>query len=198
MKHPNYKKATNAAYNTLLGLTHTRFATDVLAVVDEMLPNCKTMTYGQACFMCGYDRSILESASEYGFSLVNKDKRFILYNELVPMGCARFTLAHEIGHAVLEHRNEKDDSAEKEANCFARNLLCPVPVADLLGIDTWEDYTRVFDVSPKAAKVAIEWAKSDRYYIEARSGSELWERTEAYIFGYDNPDEYYYKMAASM
>lgn len=198
MKGPNYKKATNAAYGTLLGLTHTRFSTDVLAVIDEMLPNCRAMTYGQACFLCGYDRATLEGASEYGFSLVKGSKRIILYNEFVPMGCARFTLAHEIGHAVLGHENEKDDSAEKEANCFARNLLCPVPVADLLGINTWEDYTRVFDVSPKAARIALEWGNSDRFYIEPQSGSELWDRAEAYILGYDNSDEYYYKMAASL
>ena len=38
-----------------------------------------------------------------------------------------FTLAHELGHILLGHR-EDGTAEEAEANCFAQQLLCPAPV----------------------------------------------------------------------
>ena len=39
----------------------------------------------------------------------------------------RFTLAHELGHRVLGHR-DSTPAEEREADCFASHLLCPEPV----------------------------------------------------------------------
>lgn len=38
-----------------------------------------------------------------------------------------FTLAHELGHILLGHR-ENAAAEEAEADCFAQQLLCPAPV----------------------------------------------------------------------
>ena len=38
-----------------------------------------------------------------------------------------FTLAHELGHIVLKHHSGQPWE-EREADCFAANLLCPAPI----------------------------------------------------------------------
>ena len=70
--------------------------------------------------------------------LINKNQ--------MPRHRIRFTIAHELGHIVLGHLQEigpgmpgklPEDHAlyevmEVEANCFARNLLCPAPAVQRL------------------------------------------------------------------
>lgn len=49
----------------------------------------------------------------------------VLYNDKVKsQKRRRFTLAHEIGHIILQHDND-DESQEAEANCFAAELILP-------------------------------------------------------------------------
>ena len=43
----------------------------------------------------------------------------------------RFTLAHELGHRVLQHC-DTHAALEREADCFASHLLCPTPVLQRL------------------------------------------------------------------
>ena len=64
-------------------------------------------------------------------------ERMILINPNDGWERRRFTIAHEFGHIILEHKldeceeilyrgSEKgDDCREKEANCFAANILVP-------------------------------------------------------------------------
>lgn len=67
----------------------------------------------------------------------------ILYNEKrSPALRIRFSVAHELGHILLGHHAETDEEKrfdrelyelqEEEANCFARNLLCPARALDKL------------------------------------------------------------------
>lgn len=79
----------------------------------------------------------VESLSFDGITKVSSDGTFcILYNKDRPIVRKRFTLAHEIGHIVLEHVSIFGDctqhskrSQEVEANAFASELL--VPAVDL-------------------------------------------------------------------
>jgi len=194
--YPDYKKATNSAYELLTLRTSFSLATNVFAIVEELLENCKLLTYGQVCFLYGYTPGMLLEASEYGFSIVKGNRRIILYNEAVPLGCIRFTIAHEIGHYVLKHQDEQDAGAEKEANCFARNLLCPVPVVFCMGLETAQDYVSMFDVTPKMATVSFDKKKSDRYYIT----KDLWnltaEMVDAHMMGFADINEYHQFLAS--
>ncbi|MBQ8074896.1 MAG: ImmA/IrrE family metallo-endopeptidase [Oscillospiraceae bacterium] len=76
-----------------------------------------------------------------------KNDAMILYNEKrTPPLRIRFSIAHELGHILLGHHAEEDREAlsgendarelyevqEEEANCFARNLLCPAPGVEAL------------------------------------------------------------------
>ena len=78
----------------------------------------------------------------------------------------RFTVAHEIGHIVLEHitfngqsSQYSSHSQEKEADCFAGNLL--VPIDDLKSYmknkdKTIEEIMNRYWVSKSVAGIAIK------------------------------------------
>lgn len=197
MNHaPNYKKATNAAYQLLAKKKLLALTTNVISIVEDLLEDCVIITYGQACFLYGYTLELLSKVSEFGFSIISGNKRIILYNENVPYGSIRFTVAHEIGHAVLKHRDEEDPAAEKEANCFARNLLCPIPVVYGLDLKGPADYVRVFTVTERMAKVAFDKRAVDRYYIANDMYALLLDMLDAFMMEFDGVDEYYHYIAS--
>jgi len=70
---------------------------------------------------------INEEKTIYGFSVFDeKYQRFVIYvDDLNAKGNKqRFSIAHEIGHIVLNHRENSFEN-EKEADYFAGYLLCP-------------------------------------------------------------------------
>jgi|GEM_PF-780411 len=88
----------------------------------------------------------------------------ILYKTNIPRVRQRFTVAHELGHAFLEHTsifgdNEQfcNSSREKEANAFAGELL--VPSADLKLFlsenKSLKDVMDRYDVSKETAMIAV-------------------------------------------
>lgn len=186
---PDYKKATNAAYKLIAERDQFSLATNVFAIAEQ-LDNCKVFTYAQTTFLYGTPLDNLLAASEYGFSIKNQGNRIIYYNEKMPLVCIRFTLAHEIGHAVLNHQDEDDPLAEKEANCFARNLLCPAPVISALELLFAKDYVAVFDVSADMARVAINHHSSDAYYIDKSYSEIIDDKLYAYNLGYESLAEF--------
>ena len=103
--------------------------------------------------------------SELGFTMKMGNRNYILYNEEKGYCTNRFTIAHEIGHIMLGHKTD-DSVAEREANCFARNLLCPVPVINGFNITKIDDYMGWFHVSDLMAENSIKNISSDRYYIK--------------------------------
>ncbi len=79
-------------------------------------------------------------------------------------GRRRFTLAHELGHVLLEHDGD-GDAREREANAFAAELLMPralvrrflVPPHGIFS-DPVAEVAGFFAVSREAARVAVETA----------------------------------------
>ena len=75
----------------------------------------------------------------------------------------RFTLAHEIGHILLGHMPAQLANGsiiearygwqEAEANCFASELLMPLPALEKFGVMSIAGICEVFDVSPDAARI---------------------------------------------
>ena len=186
---PDYKKATNAAYKLIAERDQFSLATNVFAIAEQ-LQNCRVYTYGQVNFLYGTPLETLCAASEYGYSIKKKGNRIIYYNEKMPLACIRFTLAHEIGHAVLGHRDEEDPAAEKEANCFARNLLCPAPVISAFELLFARDYVAMFDVSAEMARIAIDYHSSDVYYIDKALSDIIDDKIYAFNMGYESLVEY--------
>ena len=81
-----------------------------------------------------------------GFLVIKEGRSVIVLNKNHPPNRKRFTLAHEIGHYTLHKEldeifldsnltyfrskdySNKDSNIEKEANCFAAELLMPKPI----------------------------------------------------------------------
>lgn len=183
--YPDYKAATNAAYKLIAERDLFSVQTNVFAIAEQ-LDNCRVFSYGLTNFCFDTPLEVLLANSEYGFSIKKKDKRIIYFNEKMPLACIRFTLAHEIGHAVLGHQDEHDLSAEKEANCFARNLLCPLPIANALEVATEEDYISVFNISGTMARATVGRRTSDAYYIDKSYSDIIDDKLFAYNMGYES------------
>ena len=68
-----------------------------------------------------------------GATLIYRGRRIILYKESAPGGLRRlnWTIAHEIGHALLCHA-ESTRLSEAEADIFAAELLMPEPAVRML------------------------------------------------------------------
>lgn len=176
---PDYCKATNAAY-ILLEAMYDRFSyieifVDLFRIIAAM-PHVVIYSYSEAIEKYHWDPEILFSPSDSGFTLVEKSqsqiKSIIFYNDHDPRERIRFTIAHEIGHIVLGHL-EKNKNFENEANCFARNLLCPIYAKDMLISDCCEEYHDVFGVSLDMASVTLPLRSSDYYYADQRRITKL-------------------------
>ena len=182
---PDYKTATNAAYRLLAEMDTFSIQTDVFGIANS-LPNCRVYSYGLTNYLHDGALDALLANSEFGFSVKKDNKRIIYINEKMPLWAIRFTLAHEIGHAVLGHQDEDNPVSEREANCFARNLLCPLPVANAFGVQSEDDYVSVFNIGPQMARATVGRRSSDAYYIDEAYVAVLDDKLYAYNLGYES------------
>lgn len=163
-KLPDYEKATNAAYDILITYNEFSFPICIFSVIKQM-KNISLHRYTELAERMNvsfYDLINNIAPSCYGFTVFNEanDRYIIFYNDLKDDTTIRFTLAHELGHVVLKHK--KDGKTEnKEANCFARNYLCPVPVVKEMSLCCVSDYTELFYVSEPMAKVSLDFKNCD-------------------------------------
>lgn len=164
---PNYYKATNAAYDLLTDQDLLEIPVNLNNIILLYNKHTRLMTYAQIAARFNMTLSQYKSIvpSEFGFTMKQSGWNYILYNEEKGYYTNRFTIAHEIGHIALGHRID-DSIARREANCFARNLLCPIPFIDALNITNLSDYVGWFHISDLMAENCIKNITSDRYYIE--------------------------------
>lgn len=89
-------------------------------------------------------------------------KRLIAYNDAKPRGRIRFSLMHELGHHILEHRHDIP-SNEWEADYFANNLLAPRIVLYYARLKRIREISDLFEMSVSAAYYAAqdfsEWCR---------------------------------------
>lgn len=174
-KRPNYERATNAAYEFLIKYGTSFPFVDVFNLVME-LPCTRLHTYSECARICHCSHDNFKkyyASSEHGFTITDGIKSIICYNELKDVKTIRFTISHELGHIALKHR-EDDTIANKEADCFARNLLCPIPIIDRYGIHTKASYILYFGISEVMAEPALAYYKNDKYYITDKNYTEIW------------------------
>lgn len=133
--------------------------------VLELMDNVKIITYTEAAKRLHIDfTEFLKNApSKHGFTIKDKinNKFLVFYNECKNYQTVKFTLAHELGHILLGHNNDDGDIENKEADCFARNFLCSIPIIDALDIYDCEKYSFFFDVSEPMAKVSVKYRYCD-------------------------------------
>lgn len=87
--------------------------------------------------------------------------KIIAYNETKPVVRIRFSLMHELGHHILEHKNDSPEN-EREANYFASNILAPRLAMYYTKSRLSEEIAGIFNISVQAAFYAVadfnEWA----------------------------------------
>ena len=169
MISPNYKRATNMAYKTIIdNLDNFMLPINVIGILKS-LKNVKLKPYSKVCneFDYTYEELLDFFPSEYGFNLYD-DKNgnyLVLYNDYKEETTVFFTLAHELGHIILKHKEDTNIN-NKEADCFARNLLCTIPIVDDVCMTNPDDYMLFFEISEPMADVSLNFQDSDRYYIK--------------------------------
>lgn len=198
MIEPDYKRATNAAYELLLEYQSRLPVIDVFSLINLLPKEIKVKIYTYTDFSkkigCTYKEFFYQYASsEHGFTIpkFNENKYIICFNEEKDKKTIRFTIAHEIGHIVLGHRQD-NDITNKEANCFARNVLCPVQISDSFGVETEQEYVDCFDISEPMATATIANRNSDRCYITRDNYDKFNDRVYCYFSGYTLAELYGY------
>lgn len=95
--------------------------------------------------------------TDWGFTIEYNGQYFIFYNDSIKIGSQRFTIAHEIGHIVLEHFLSSDATTrEKEANLFASRLLMPLNVLNECKVQSKKEIEMLCGVSFTAASYRFE------------------------------------------
>ena len=169
---PDYSRAARLAYKSLLALHIDSFPVDPLVVLSYC-KNTHVRTYDEIASRFG----ISDPAHLKWYYLDNRDAYTVrqeksgvtlyelIYDSHVNPYRRRFTLAHELGHIILNHRHE-EWWEEQEADCFAAQLLAPKPVFPLFtsyGTDMTnpETVSGIFGLSHAASEIAARPTKQD-------------------------------------
>ena len=147
-----YKKARNASWQALIDNKVDRLPVDVIKVVSE---NGITLLKNS-------DAQELRPG-ESGISIFDGKQWFIIYDDTLPLGRKRFTVAHELGHIFLGHPliagfHARSVAAvmpptENEANIFASRFLSPACVLWGMNLHSAADIARVCELSDEAAGI---------------------------------------------
>ena len=177
---PRYKFATQVALTTFTYFNVLSFPVDIKTLIKS--EGIKLKKY--SVIAKKLDITVEEVCAEYQTDLayifrLDSGRYAIAYNDNKPEYIIRFSLAHELGHYALMHLEDFDETIlryrgrgltdnkyqvlEKEANCFARNLLSPAPIADLVPQKCYGEY---FGIGYQAELTRISLLKTDIYYTK--------------------------------
>ncbi|MCD8074212.1 MAG: ImmA/IrrE family metallo-endopeptidase [Lachnospiraceae bacterium] len=148
VREPDYSTPIERSLEVLEDAEITSFPVDLKKIFKHYHLIMSLGTYKQFSQRRGISLDeIIEKYGEDGFASMDPvtNRCTVYYNSDSPYkNRIRFTIAHEIGHFFMEHFLEANTSVlrraeiseklykvlENEANCFARNLLCPAPIAN--------------------------------------------------------------------
>jgi len=179
-------KCENAARELLIKQASTAFATDVKKL--DLGVNVHFDTFLNYSKITGIPvKTLLPSASLQDGYTVTYDGGFLVLTDRAAGFRTNWTLAHEVGHIALCHRDD-GEAEEREANRFASELLMPEPILFELAYRRGkplnaEEISRLFAVSESAAECRISQLSRKK----AHSGylrRELTEKYRGLIDGY--------------
>lgn len=168
MSRADYYKATNSAYS-VLGAFKINAVPVNLDLILNKLPNLRLMSYTRFATLNNIHLGdIITDHDEFGSLTLRPHTRqyLMLYNDTKSPDVIRFTLGHELGHYFLDHKKHTAEN-DKEANCFARNLLCPLPILDLLSSSNYFSIPSIFGISFTAALTRLNFINLDRYHLNS-------------------------------
>lgn len=156
----NYKKSRDLAWKVLYRCKAERLP---ISVSDL----CKCERIRLFSYTSGADLIYRLGLEEHmrgndAFSL----RRIIFYDERMPIGRQRFSIAHELGHILLHspegvtvynrEPSPNDDPIEHEANVFASRLLAPLCVLHYMNVQSAEEIAETCNISITAARIRYE------------------------------------------
>ena len=126
------------------------------------------------------DPELFAIAKEYSDDAF-KYKNIICYNNSKSESRIRFSLMHELGHFILNHKNTTPDH-EDEADYFASCVLAPRAAIWRSGCRTAEDIHNMFGLSYSASNRALvdfqKWRYGKIYDCEKELGDMLYSKKE--------------------
>lgn len=186
---PNYTRAAAKAYQTLLALRISALPIDPL----EILGKCKNTavhTYEEVMPRFGvsdpqYFKTLVMESKDALTIRRDQGGRVVyemFYDARANRRRMRYTLAHELGHILLNHRME-EPWEEREADYFASQLLAPRPVCNVLamyGFDTGNPavIAAAFQLSKTAAEIATG---APHHQPETRIYRAVYDQFEEYV-----------------
>lgn len=147
-----YKKARNASWQALIDNKVYSLPVDVVRIVRD-----------NGILLIKNSQADELRRGEAGISVFDGKQWYIVYDDLLPLGRKRFTVAHELGHIFLGHplvagfhartTGGKLPQTESEANVFASRFLAPACVLWGLNVHTAADIARICEISAEAAEI---------------------------------------------
>lgn len=203
---PNYNKAVRGSINVLMDFGFNTIPIDLDIIFKKYKRTIRKCSYSKFASKRGLS---IEEVCEYFESDLGacaydrKSERYIIYyNDTKNNGqLDRFTIAHELGHVFLRHYDEVDGDVllrkripgrkykrlEDEANCFARNLLSPVPLVDkYIDMDSGfasQELQDAFGIGLLASHTRAQILILDRYRITSQDYEYF--NTYNITFGYN-------------
>lgn len=116
------------------------------------------VTFESFAGFCARTGVTIPSPTPEGMTVRHGGRYVVLYNDRTENDRRlAFTLAHELGHIMLGHAGEHEESEEREANAFAAALLAPAVVFYYFSFrdgapPTAEQMTVIFPLSREAAE----------------------------------------------
>lgn len=156
----NYKNSRDAAWQMLIKNKVTSLPVSVNMICES--EGIRLFTYREGLPVIQSLKLQDHMIGNDAFSI----DRVIFYDDCMPLGRQRFSIAHEIGHIVLHesdgatvHNREMspgDDPKETEANIFASRLLAPICVLHFVGVCSPEEIAELCNISITAARYRFE------------------------------------------
>lgn len=171
MNRPDYHRATRTAYRTLLATGIDSLPVDVTAICGRCR-NAKVLSFTRAYeTLDGFDPWDGPSRTAFTLRRIDGDQQhnLILWNdeEMSPgSGIYRFSLAHELAHIVLRHKDGASYVNELEANVFAQHLLCPRPVLEVIQPRDYLEISYLCGVSRDAARIVASLLRQENRYVD--------------------------------
>lgn len=183
----DYGLATERAYDFLLTEDFYYFPLNLKRYAKKKYI---LITYTEAAKLLNVSRFKVEKCvkGSWGVTLYKDSKYIIMYDDKLDIGAQLFTIAHEIGHIEMGHftnvkfknaitrlnsygiinaSNNLYTTMDNEADCFARNILCPVRILEHANHNfTIEFITSFFGITEKAASARLDFWGSDLYHSQ--------------------------------
>ena len=151
-----YKNVRNLAWKFLLEFKIKELPLNLEMIADVM--NVKLVCYERLKEIGAFKHEV-ETLTAFTAQNTSSLAFGIFYDNSLPICIQRFSIAHEIAHVYLKHKNINDTIIEKEANMFAARILMPICVLHELRIRTANEICKICNVSIEAANFRFKRLK---------------------------------------